>query len=393
MVSSDYDSLTGGDDVTASGANKVVFALTLILAAFFAWSYFFSVEEVSSGPGTVVPLSHEQVIQSFDGGILAELNVSTGQLVDKNEVLAEFDPTRAQSQYDETAARYRAALAQAVRLQAEVVGADHVSFPAALDDYPELTASEEALFKARQGSYRESLGDMRTDMDLIEQQLKLTEPLIKTGAASKVELIRLQRDMADIKLKMDDMRSKYMIENGEKLAEAQAQVATLLSSLNGLEDTLSHTVIRSPVHGIVKEINVTTIGGVVSPNGALMTIVPVGDQLRIEARISPRDIAFIHPGQEALVKITAYDYSIYGGLEGSVENISPDTIRDEINPENLYYRVYIRTASDALVNEAGKRFPITPGMVAAVDIKTGEKTIWDYLIKPLNRGREALRER
>ena len=289
MAASDYDSLIDGDEITASGANKVVLALTLMLVAFAAWAYFFSVEEVSSGPGTVVPLSHEQVIQSFDGGILAELNVSTGEIVDKGEVLAELDPTRARAQYDETAARYRAALAQATRLQAEVTGADHVSFPAALDGYPELTASEEALFQARQGSFHESLSDMKADMALIEQQLKLTEPLLETGAASKVELIRLQRDMADIKLKMDDMRSKYMVENGEKLAEAQAQVATLLSSLNGLEDTLSHTTIRSPAHGIVKEIEVTTIGGVVSPNGALMTIVPLGDQLRIEARISPRD--------------------------------------------------------------------------------------------------------
>ena len=369
--------------------------LTLIIAAFFVWAYFFSVEEVSSGPGTVVPLSHEQVIQSFDGGILAELDVNAGEIVEKGQVLARLDPTRAQSEYDETAARYRASLAQAARLQAEVTGADVVSFPAVLDDYPELKAAEQALFAARTDSYHESIADMEADMALLEEQLRLTTPLVKTGAASKVELIKLKRDRGDIKLKMDDMRSKYVIETGEKLAEAQAEVQSLLSSLNGLEDTISHTTIRSPVHGVVKDVAVTTIGGVISPNGAVMTIVPLNDQLLIEARVSPRDIAFIHPDQDALVKITAYDYSVYGGLKGSVEkqNISPDTIRDEINPENLYYRVYIRTASDALVNEAGKRFPITPGMIATVDIKTGEKTIWDYLIKPLNRGREALRER
>ncbi len=393
MSANTYDSLIEGDEMSASGANRVVLVLFLILAAFFVWAYFFSVEEVSSGPGTVVPLSHEQTIQSFDGGILAELDVSAGDIVDKGEVLARFDPTRAQAEYDETAARYRASLAQAARLQAEVTGAEAVSFPEALDDYPELRASEEALFSARQGSYRESLADMDADMALIDEQLRLTTPLVESGAASKVELIRLKRDRNDIKLKMDDMRAGYIIESGEKLAEAQAQVQSLLSTLNGLEDTIDHTTIVSPVHGIIKDVAVTTIGGVVSPNGAVMTIVPLNDQLLIEARISPRDIAFIHPGQEALVKITAYDYSVYGGLEGSVETISPDTIRDEINPENLYYRVYIRTASDALENASGKRFPITPGMIATVDIRTGEKTIWDYLIKPLNRGREALRER
>lgn len=393
MSVASYDSLIEGDDISASGANRVVLVLFLILAAFFVWAYFFSVEEVSSGPGTVVPLSHEQVIQSFDGGILAELDVSAGEIVDKGQVLARLDPTRAQSEYDETAARYRASLAQAARLQAEVTGAEAVTFPAALDDYPELRASEQALFTARTESYHESIADMEADMALLEEQLRLTTPLLATGAASKVELIKLKRDRGDIKLRMDDMRSKYVIETGEKLAEAQAEVQSLLSTLNGLEDTISHTTIRSPVHGVIKDVAVTTIGGVISPNGAVMTIVPLNDQLLIEARVSPRDIAFIHPGQDALVKITAYDYSVYGGLDGTVENISPDTIRDEINPENLYYRVYIRTASDALVNAAGKRFPISPGMIATVDIKTGEKTVWDYLIKPLYRGREALRER
>ena len=273
MSANTYDSLIEGDEMSASGANRVVLVLFLILAAFFVWAYFFSVEEVSSGPGTVVPLSHEQTIQSFDGGILAELDVSAGDIVDKGEVLARFDPTRAQAEYDETAARYRASLAQAARLQAEVTGAEAVSFPEALDDYPELRASEEALFSARQGSYRESLADMDADMALIDEQLRLTTPLVESGAASKVELIRLKRDRNDIKLKMDDMRAGYIIESGEKLAEAQAQVQSLLSTLNGLEDTIDHTTIVSPVHGIIKDVAVTTIGGVVSPNGAVMTIV------------------------------------------------------------------------------------------------------------------------
>uniref|UniRef100_UPI00124E28D7 HlyD family efflux transporter periplasmic adaptor subunit n=2 Tax=Acinetobacter TaxID=469 RepID=UPI00124E28D7 len=145
--------------------------------------------------------------------------------------------------------------------------------------------------------------------------------------------------------------------------------------------------------GIIKEIDVMTIGGVISQNGKLMTIVPLDEQLLVEARISPRDIAFIHPGQDALVKITAYDYSIYGGLKGKVSIISPDTLRDEVKQDQFYYRVYIRTDSGKLMNKAGKQFSITPGMVATVDIKTGEKTILDYLIKPFNKAQEALRER
>ncbi|MCD2459243.1 HlyD family efflux transporter periplasmic adaptor subunit, partial [Enterobacter cloacae complex sp. 2021EL-01261] len=151
--------------------------------------------------------------------------------------------------------------------------------------------------------------------------------------------------------------------------------------------------VKSPVRGIVKNIKVTTIGGVIPPNGELMEIVPVDDHLLIETRLSPRDIAFIHPNQEALVKITAYDYAIYGGLHGVVETISPDTIQDEAKPEVFYYRVFIRTSQDYLVNKAGRHFSIVPGMIATVDIKTGEKTVLDYLIKPFNRAKEALRER
>jgi adhesin transport system membrane fusion protein len=163
--------------------------------------------------------------------------------------------------------------------------------------------------------------------------------------------------------------------------------------VRGRSDTLKRLTLRSPVRGIVKSIEVSTIGGIVPPNGRLMEIIPLDDQLMIEARMSPRDIAFIRPGQKATVKITAYDYSVYGGLEGTVTTISPDTIQDETNPEIYYYRVFVRSRDDALVNDAGKRFPISPGMIATVDVHTGSKTVFQYLMKPINRAREALRER
>jgi len=156
---------------------------------------------------------------------------------------------------------------------------------------------------------------------------------------------------------------------------------------------VTRLTVRSPVRGIVKNIKVTTIGGVIPPNGELMEIVPVDDHLLIETRLSPRDIAFIHPAQKALVKVTAYDYAIYGGLQGVVETISPDTIQDEAKPEVFYYRVFIRTNQDYLVNKAGRHFSIVPGMIATVDIKTGEKSVMDYMIKPFNRAKEAMRER
>ena len=189
------------------------------------------------------------------------------------------------------------------------------------------------------------------------------------------------------------MRSQYLVTAREELAKANAEVKALSSVIKGRADSLRRLTLRSPVRGIVKNIEVSTINGVVPPNGKLMDIVPLDDQLLIEARIAPRDIAFIHPGQRASVKVTAYDYAIYGGLEGKVTSISADTIQDEIHPDEHYYRVFIQTENDALVNEAGQRFPITPGMIATVDIHTGSKTVLEYLIKPFNRAREALRER
>ena len=184
-----------------------------------------------------------------------------------------------------------------------------------------------------------------------------------------------------------------MVKSREDLTKAEADVKSLQSVVRGREDTLVRTTLTAPVRGIVKSLDVTTIGGVIAPGGSVMTLVPMGDQLLVETRVSPRDIAFIHPGQSALVKVTAYDYSIYGGLEGKVETIAPDTLRDEVKPEIVYYRVLVRTKSDALTDKAGRRLPITPGMVTTADIRTGRKTVWDYLTKPLNKAREALRER
>jgi adhesin transport system membrane fusion protein len=217
--------------------------------------------------------------------------------------------------------------------------------------------------------------------------------MARLGAASTVEVIRLKRQLAELELKAIETQSQYVVNAREELAKANAEVQALASVVRGRADSLTRLTLRSPVRGVVKNIEVSTINGVIPPNGKLMDIVPMDDQLLVEARISPRDVAFIHPGQRASVKITAYDYAIYGALEGKVTSISPDTIQDETDPKVFYYRVFIETASDALVNQGGTRFPITPGMVATVDIHTGSKTVLEYLLKPFNKMREALRER
>lgn len=375
-----------------SGASRIIIISVLLFILLGVWAWFGTLDEVSTGTGKVVPSSREQVLQSMDGGIVTEVLVHEGDKVEAGQIVARLDPTRSESNVGESAARYRASLASSVRLNAEVNDLPLV-FPDSLKAWPELIASETRLYKSRRAQLNDSASDIQDALVSVNKELAITQRLAKSGAASNVEVLRLQRQKSDLQLKITDLRSQYYVQAREALSKANAEVDMLSAIIKGREDSVSRMTVRSPMRGIVKNIQVTTIGGVIPPNGEMMEIVPVDDHLLIEARLSPRDIAFIHPGQRALVKVTAYDYAIYGGLEGEVETISPDTIQDKVKPEIVYYRVFIRTHQDYLVNKAGHHFSISPGMVATVDIKTGQKTIVDYLIKPFNRAREALRER
>ncbi|MBI6979295.1 MULTISPECIES: HlyD family type I secretion periplasmic adaptor subunit [Pseudomonas] len=380
------------DDAALSHATRMINTVLLLFLVLGAWAYFSPLDEVSKGDGKVIPSSHEQIIQSLEGGILAELKVAEGDLVEVGQVLAQLDATKTQSNVEESTARYRAVLASATRLQAEVSGTA-LSFPDELLQYPELITRETRLHRERTNRLKESLSGVNQSLQLVDRELRITQTLASQGVASDVEVFRLQRQRSELQLKMTELRSAFQVQASEELTKARAEISSLSAVIRGREDSLNRMTVLSPVRGIVKGIEVTTIGGVVSPNGRLMQIVPVDDQLLIETRISPRDIAFIHPDQAAKVKITAYDYSIYGGLDGQVVTISPDTIQDKVKPENYYYRVFIRTHSSSLQNKAGKQFPIAPGMIATVDIKTGSKTVLSYLVKPFNKAREALRER
>lgn len=375
-----------------SGASRIILLSTLLFAILGIWAYFGTLDEVSTGSGKVIPSSREQVLQSLDGGILTELTVREGDKVQANQVVARLDPTRSESNVGESAARYRASLASSARLNAEVNDLP-LTFPDALNAWPDLVASETRLYKSRRAQLADAMVELQDALVSVNKELAITQRLEKSGAASHVEVLRLQRQKSDLGLKITDLRSQYYVQAREALSKANAEVDMLAAILKGREDSVTRLTVRAPMRGIVKNIQVTTIGGVIPPNGEMMEIVPVDDHLLIETRLSPRDIAFIHPGQRALVKITAYDYAIYGGLEGVVETISPDTIQDKVKPEVFYYRVFIRTHQDYLQNKLGRHFSIVPGMIATVDIKTGEKTIVDYLIKPFNRAKEALRER
>lgn len=380
------------NDARLKRSSRVVWIVGAGLLVFLVWAYFAQLAEVATGTGRVVPTTREQTIQSLDGGVLAKIMVKADDIVEPGQVIAQLDPTKSASEVEETSAQYRAALARVARLEAEL-GQTSLKFPEALDDFPDLRAAELRLYETRRRSLADSLSLVDRSLTLIRDEARIAESLLEVGAASNVEVIRLRRQVSELELKKSDIRSEYMVQSREELTQAREEMETLSPVVRGRSFSLESLTLRSPVRGIVKGVDVSTIGGVVPPGGQIMTIIPLNDQLLIEARIAPRDIAFIHPGQRATVKVTAYDYAIYGGLEGEVTTISPDTIQDEVDPQVYYYRVFVRTTTDALTDKTGKKFSIVPGMVATADIHTGQKSVLQYLLKPLNRAREALRER
>lgn len=370
----------------------MIWVVCLGLMALLTWAWVFKLEEVSQGTGKVIPTSKEQVIQSLEGGILTKLDVKEGDIVQKGQILAQLDPTRFESNVGESESLLVSSQATTARLRAEVNGTPLI-FPESVQKFPKMVSEQTDLYNSRRSNMEESIAGLKQALTLVQQELRMTEPLVAKGAASEVEVLRLKRQANDLQNQINDIRNKYYVDAREQLSKSTTDVETQQQVVRGKSDTLSRTVFKAPVRGVVKEIDVMTLGGVIPQNGKIMTIVPLDEQLLIEAHISPRDIAFIRPGQEALVKLTAYDYSIYGGLKGKVTIISPDTLRDEVKQDQFYYRVYIRTDADKLYNKAGKAFSITPGMVATVDIKTGSKTVIEYLLKPFNKAKEALRER
>ena len=370
----------------------LIWLVSLLLLCLLVWAWYFRLDEVSNGTGKVVPSAKEQVVQSLEGGILVELKVKEGDLVEAGQILAQLDRTKTASTVNESASKLRAAMAMAARLKAEVNGTSLV-FPSEVHEEPDLVQTETMLYRTRREGLSSSLGGLSQALELVRRELALTEPMVERGAASAVEVLRLKRQANDLQSKLIDTRNQHYVKAREDLARANAEIESLRSVVQGRTDSLTRLTFESPVRGIVKQVMVTTRGGVIAPGGRLMEIVPMDDQLLVEARISPRDVAFIHPGQRAMVKVTAYDYSIYGGLSGVVTVISPDTLQDEVKRDVYYYRVYIRTDEDHLKNEKGHKFPIVPGMIATADIHTGSKSVLDYLVKPFNKAGEALRER
>ena len=372
-----------------------VLLLTVIVAicVFIGWAYFAVLDEVAVGDGKVIPSSKEQVIQSLEGGIVSEMFVRDGDIVEQGQELAVLDQSVVKSTVEEVASKISVLQARAARLRAEMEDKEDVAFPADSELDQTIKDREMELFHANRDAFQQNRDSLQEQLDLAQKELTIVTPLLKRGAANEIEVLKLQQRVAELDAKLKSLGSEYYVQLKKDYSDTMGELEPLLKVREGRADQLRRTVITSPTRGIVKEVAVSTIGGVVGPGGIVMQIIPLDDQLLIEAQLSPRDIAFIHPDQKAIIKITAYDYAIYGTLQGRVERISPDTIEDKVERNKVYYRVYVVTDHSYLETKDGKRHPIIPGMVATAEIQTGSKTVLDYLLKPLERAKEALRER
>ena len=408
----------------------LLYLLVLIVIALIAWAYFAKVDEVTRGEARVIPAQQVQIIQSQDGGLVKEIHIKEGDLVEKGQLLISLDQTRTGSQLRENRAELLALLVKAERLTAVANGTAFSPSETLIKQVPTIVQQEQQLFTSNINRLEtikiianEQLNQRRQEVDeltarhnqlieslkLAKRELEVTRPLVKTGAVSEVELLRLQREVNQFSGELEQaksqiQRSKYAItesENNlrdvelsffneiqEELARTTARVNALTETDNALSDRVNQTQIYSPVAGTVKQLYFNTRGGVISPGQEIAEIVPLDDRMLLEVKIQPRDIAFLRPGQETIVKFTAYDFVIYGGLKGVVDQIGADSIIDEEG--NAFYNLTVRTTESFNRDD----MPIIPGMVAEVDVLTGKKSVLNYLAKPILRAKQyALTER
>ncbi|OWU80805.1 hemolysin D [Oceanicola sp. 22II-s10i] len=354
--------------------------VVLSLLAAIAWAAIAKVNEVTRGDGRVIPARRMQTIQSLEGGILSELMVREGDLVQQGQILARLDPTRSQSAFMAAQSQIIALTAEVARLEAEVLEHPELDFG---PEPNEAERTELRLFTARRTKLEASLAALEGERASIEEQIAITSPLAAGGSVSRIDLLQLQQKKAELDGKMSEMRNAYVQDAYKDLAQRRAKLSTLREEMVQKRDELQRTDVRSPVEGRVNDIEITTLGGVVQPGQPIMEITPIDDQLVIETKVLPRDVAFIAPGMPASVKITAYDFSTYGDLRGTVVQISEDTVEEDTKqgPQD-FYRVMVGTERNYL-ERFGETFAIRPGMVAQVDIESGKRSVLSYLTRPL----------
>ena len=417
---------------TPKGGRAILWVVMALLVLFMVWAYYSEIEQVTRGDGKVVPSTQIQVIQNLEGGILSEIMIDVGQLVKKDQLLLRIDETRFSSSFKQNRVKYLASKSKAARLEAESNGSNFEVPQEVINEKPQIGVREKELFESRMREFNSSMQRIREQISqrkheyreltskldeltrtfaLLKKELELTRPLVAQGAVSEVEVLHLERqasmmqgEIATIKQsipKSDSKLQEAQLELREnqlaffnkaksELNDVLAELEDVSASAIAIEDRLRRTNVQSPVTGTINRLLVNTVGGVIQPGMDLVEIVPLEDTLVIETNIKPADIAFLRPDQDAKVKFTAYDFTIYGGLEAKLEHISADSITDDKG--NSFYLVRLRTSKNYLGPETNP-LPIIPGMVASVDILTGKKTILSYLLKPVLRAKYmALRE-
>lgn len=411
-------------------ARALLRSVALLVVLLLLWAALAQIDEVTRGEGKVVPTRQVQVIQTMDGGMVEEILVREGQIVEAGQTLLRVDPTRFQSNLGESQVSQQALKAKVLRLKALTRGSAFSPPGDLARAAPDIVAQERRLYESKRDEIEAQVSMARNQLsqreqesreararqtqaergiELLKRELKATRPLVRTGAVSEVEVLRLERDLARLKgerdqasaqisraqaaiaeaqRKIEEVRLNARNQMSAELSETMGKLSALAESNRALADKVAKAELKSPVRGTVKRLLVNTVGGVVQPGKEVVEVVPLDEALILEAQIAPKDIAFLRPGLAAMVKFTAYDFAIYGGLEADVESISADSVVDQKG--NAFYLIRLRTKKATL----GDRLPIIPGMVAQVDILTGKKTVLSYLLKPVLRAKaNALSER
>jgi adhesin transport system membrane fusion protein len=378
-------------------ARLLIPTIALSLFSFVAWASWAEIDQITRVPGSVIPTSRNQIIEPMQQGMVEEITVREGDRVHAGQVLVRFDRARAEAAYLETRSRLAAQIAAIARLQGELASTRPV-FPAMLDDYPSIVANHQVLFDRRQQALRDEIAVLEQTLELIDEELGLALPLQAQGDVSQVEVLRLRRQRVEVQGAIVNRRNGYYQEVQAELSRAQEELEGLEQQLVQQRELREYTTISAPMDGIIRNVQINTRGGVARPGEEIMQIVPIDDDFIIEAKVAPRDIAYVRPGLPANIKFDAYDFMIYGSFPGEVTYISIDTLEDETSRarglDDRHYRVHVRMEGKDLQGRGAESISIQPGMTATVEILTGSNTVLGFLAKPITRGlQESLSER
>lgn len=369
-------------------------SLFIVIVPFLIWASYARIDQISHAQGQVIASAKTQSIQSAIDGVVEQIYVSEGQSVKKGDRLIVLEKSQAQASYEDSSAKVAALQAALARLRSEVYKKPLI-FPEQVKEYPEFIENQTALFHRRQQALNDEISALNESLKLAQDELNLNLPLLKSGDIGATEIIRLKRQIADLKGQISNKRNKYFQDSQAEMTKAEEELSTKQQELMDRSVTLERTTIVSQMDAMVKNIILTTQGARVRPGDVILELVPSGDELIIEAKLSPADISFIKKGQKAAVKLDAYDYSIYGVFQGSVKYISPDTLVEKTEQgDKNFFRVLIALHQTQLVSKSGTKIEIAPGMSAQVDIITGNRSVLDYLTKPVTKTfLESLHER